>query len=66
MRVLQRLANKEKLMKAFFAALLTVAIIGFGASFVLERFQRTADQSYAGVGTRVEADARLTGTPVKH
>ncbi len=53
-------------MKAFLSALLTVAIIGFGASFVLERFQRTADQSYAGVGTRVEADARLTGTPVKH
>ena len=53
-------------MKAFLAAVLTVIAIGFGASFVLERFQRTADQAYASGGARVDADARLSGMPVKH
>ena len=53
-------------MKAFLAAVLTVIAIGFGASFVLERFQRTADQAYASSGARVDADARLSGIPVKH
>lgn len=53
-------------MKAFIAAVMTVAVVGVGASFVLERFQRTADQAYAGIGARVDADPRLGGTPVKH
>ena len=39
-------------MKAFLAAVLAVAVIGVGASFVLEVFQRTADHAYVGPGAR--------------
>ena len=50
-------------MKAFLAAILTVAAIGFGASFALEIYQRTADQAYVGSGARIDPDPRLTGAP---
>ena len=50
-------------MKAFLAAVLAVAGISFSASILLETYQRTADQAYAGPGTRVDLDKRLTGAP---
>jgi hypothetical protein len=52
-------------MKAFFAAVLGVAAISFGASLILETFQRTADESYVGSGARIEADPRLRGPAPK-
>ncbi len=39
-------------MKAFLLAALCVAGIGFGASVVLETYQRTAENAYQGSGAR--------------
>jgi hypothetical protein len=50
-------------MKAFIAALLVIAGIGFGAATLLETYQRTADGAYTTSGARIEPDPRLTGAP---
>lgn len=42
-------------MKEFFYAVLAVLVIGFGASFVLEGFQRSSDSAFVGPGTRIDA-----------
>ena len=41
-------------MKAFLAAVLTVVVISFGASVLLETFQRTADNAFTGPGARID------------
>ncbi len=46
-------------MKAFLAALLTVAAIGFASAFVLESFQRTVDSQHAGSGARPDPEPKL-------
>jgi hypothetical protein len=50
-------------MKAFLAAVLTVALISVGASFVLTGYQRTADNEFTGPGVRIDPDPRMTGAP---
>ena len=50
-------------MKAFLAAVLTVVVIGFGASVLLSNYQRTADNEFAGPGVRIDPDPRMTGAP---
>lgn len=39
-------------MKAFILAVIVVVGIGFGASVVLESYQRTAEVAYQGSGAR--------------
>lgn len=50
-------------MKAFLAALLVVIGVSFGASMLLETYQRTADRAFTGSGARIDPDPRLSGAP---
>lgn len=50
-------------MKAFLTAVLFVVGISVGASFLLETFQRTADNEFVGKGVRIDPDPRMTGAP---
>ncbi len=46
-------------MKAFLFALLAVIGIGFAASAVLEQYQRSVDQAFAGSAARPDAEPKL-------
>lgn len=50
-------------MKAFLAAVLTVVVMSFGASVLLESIQRTAVSAFTGPGARIDADAPKSGVP---
>lgn len=50
-------------MKAFLAAVLTVVVMSFGASVLLETFQRTADSAFTGPGVRIDVDTHKPGLP---
>ena len=52
-------------MKAFLAAVAVVVGIGFGASILLETYQRTADRAFTGSGARIDPDPRLSGGGTK-
>lgn len=52
-------------MGAFFAAILVALAVGVGASFVLERYQTTADRAYDAPGVRMDAEPKLTGEKPK-
>jgi len=48
-------------MKAFLSALVAVAVIGYGASIVLENYQQTVDSRFVGSGARPDPDPKLRG-----
>ena len=52
-------------MGAFFAAVLVALAVGVGASFVLEKYQTTADRAYNAPGVRIDAEPKLSGEKPK-
>ena len=46
-------------MGPFILAVIVAAGIGFGASVVLEGFQKTADKTFTGSGARPDHDPKL-------
>lgn len=52
-------------MLAFLAAVIAVIGIGFGASVVLDQYQRTVDMTYVGGGAKPDPEPKLRGPKPK-
>ena len=48
-------------MKEFLGALCVLLVTGFGASIILEGYQKTVDSAYVGAGARPDPEPTLRG-----
>ena len=52
-------------MKAFLLAIVAVAVIGFGAAFVLDVFQQNAETTFSTTGARIDKPDAAHGAKPK-